>query len=103
MSFENRLKWFLETPRTGVQILVESKLLVLATSNMAYDDAQDFYFMTHEHSEEFFQTLLSWTLVRDQLNFDNGRKWSLEMHQTALQFLVEITLLVLATSKYGLK
>ena len=35
MNFENRLKWFFETPRTGLQILVESKLLVLAPSNIA--------------------------------------------------------------------
>ena len=35
LNFDNGPKRYLETHQTGVKILVESKLLVLALSNMA--------------------------------------------------------------------
>ena len=53
MNFKNRLKWFIKTPRTGLQILAESKLLMLALSNMTKKDSQD-YFMTYEFTKIFF-------------------------------------------------
>ena len=35
LNFANGSKWYSETRQTGLQILVKSKLLVLAPSNMA--------------------------------------------------------------------
>ena len=85
MNFENRLKWFFETPRTGLQILVESKLLVLALSNMAQNDAREFYFIIHEFTSNFFSKFG----IRDPLSFANWSKWYSETRQTGFQILVE--------------
>ena len=49
------------TYKTGLQIVVKSKLLVLVSSNMSYNVSQDLYFIVqliHEFTKDFFQTLV---------------------------------------------
>ena len=73
---------------TGLQISLDSKIFMLALSNMALSDFQDFT------SQVFFKFG-----IRDPLNFDDGSKWSCEISSTGLQILVDCELSLLAPSK----
>ena len=97
-NFDNGQKWSFEMHRIGLQILVESKLLVLAPSNKSWNNAQDFYFMIHEFTSKFFSKFG----IRDPLNFDDGSKLYSETRQTGLQILIESKLFVLAPSNTAL-
>ena len=66
LNFDNGPKWYSETRQTGIKIFVESKLLVLVLSNMAYDDVQDFHFFIQEFTNNFYFKFG----VDNLLNFD---------------------------------
>ena len=54
LNFANMSKWNSKTRPTCLQILVESKVLILAPSNIAKNDARDFHFIRHEFTSNFF-------------------------------------------------
>ena len=78
----NGSKWLSEMGQTGIEILVESNLLVLALSNLA----QDFHFIMHELTSRIF---FPNCLIGEKLNFDSGQKWSFHTYQTGLQIVVK--------------
>ena len=54
-------KWSFYMYQTGLQIGVKYKLLALVSLNMSYNESQDLYFLIHEFTKDFFQTLvLDW-------------------------------------------
>ena len=67
--------------QAGPQILVETKLLVIATSKYGLNR---FYLMIHELPSRCFSKFGTMVL----LSFDNGLKWYSETHHTRIKILV---------------
>ena len=80
--------------RNGAQIFVKSKMLVLATSEVAQNNPHSFYFMTHWVLFNFFPNLG----VKGLLNFDKGPQWCSETCRSRAEISVESKVLVVATS-----
>ena len=97
-NFDNgrKMKWYAKTCHMGIQAIVESKLLVLATSINAYDNLWCFHLVINEFKKKKFFLILSSKAVKILYNVPSWYSKTCQMG--GIQIIVEPKLLVKPTS-----